>query len=179
MFATALAGIEITRLSGRIASVWVANGAILAILMLSARRDWRALFVAALSGNIVANLVSGDGATVAIVLALCNMVELGAVTLLFWKIVRRRIFDESGARDDRPASRQAERGGARQFPTTLKQSAALLMAVLNDVLDFSKMEHNRPKIHRCDFDFEALAQKHARPVLQRGVAKGPADHPCA
>ena len=44
------------------------------------------------------------------------------------------------------------------FLTTLHQSAALLMAVLNDVLDFSKMEHNSLEIHPCDFDLEALAQ---------------------
>ena len=44
------------------------------------------------------------------------------------------------------------------FLTTLKQSAVLLMAVLNDVLDFSKMENDRLEIHACDFDFESLAQ---------------------
>jgi len=44
------------------------------------------------------------------------------------------------------------------FLATLKQSATLLMAVLNDVLDFSKMEHGRLEVHPCDFDFEALAQ---------------------
>ena len=44
------------------------------------------------------------------------------------------------------------------FLATLKQSASLLMAVLDDVLDFSKMEHGRIEIKPCDFDFEALAQ---------------------
>jgi CheY-like chemotaxis protein len=44
------------------------------------------------------------------------------------------------------------------FLATLKQSASLLMAVLDDVLDFSKMEHGGIEIKRCDFDFEALAQ---------------------
>ena len=44
------------------------------------------------------------------------------------------------------------------FLATLKQSATLLMAVLNDVLDFSKMEHGKLEIKNRDFNFETLAQ---------------------
>jgi len=45
-----------------------------------------------------------------------------------------------------------------RFLATLKQSATLLMTVLDDVLDYSKMEHGGVEINRCDFDLEALAQ---------------------
>jgi integral membrane sensor domain MASE1 len=41
------AGIELSRFSDRIASVWLANGAVLAVILRSPRRDWLALLAAA------------------------------------------------------------------------------------------------------------------------------------
>ena len=43
MFTLAAAGIELTRYSDRIASVWLANGAMLALLLQSDRREWLSL----------------------------------------------------------------------------------------------------------------------------------------
>ena len=42
--------------------------------------------------------------------------------------------------------------------STLKQSATLLMTVLNDVLDYSKIESGNLELDSVDFDFEELAR---------------------
>lgn len=49
-------------------------------------------------------------------------------------------------------------GERAQYFTTLKQSAGLLMAVLDDVLDFSKIESGAIRIERKDFDIAAMVQ---------------------
>jgi signal transduction histidine kinase/CheY-like chemotaxis protein/HPt (histidine-containing phosphotransfer) domain-containing protein len=46
----------------------------------------------------------------------------------------------------------------KRFLGTLKQSADLLMTVLDDVLDFSKIESGKLEIEVDDFDFEQLGQ---------------------
>ena len=45
-----------------------------------------------------------------------------------------------------------------RYFSTLKQSATLLMTVLDDVLDFSKIESGNLSLASTDFDFEELAQ---------------------
>ena len=57
MVLLAVAGIELTRLSDRIASVWLANGAVLAVMLRSDRREWPALALVALAANVAANLL--------------------------------------------------------------------------------------------------------------------------
>ena len=83
MFALATVGIELSRLSGRIASVWLANGAVLAVIMRSHRREWPGLLLASIAANIAANLLSGDPFSVALVLSLCNAIEIGGVAVIF------------------------------------------------------------------------------------------------
>jgi signal transduction histidine kinase len=76
MFALALGGIWLTREGGRIASIWVANAAILSIVLSSARDRWAAIKASAFIGNILANIVAGDVVTIAVMLASCNLVEI-------------------------------------------------------------------------------------------------------
>ncbi|NJC04782.1 PAS domain S-box-containing protein [Sphingomonas kaistensis] len=83
MFALALAGIELTREGGRIASVWVANAAIIAILLRTARPRWPLLLLASFAGNVAAGLVSGDRSVLVVALAACNLAEIAIVCLLF------------------------------------------------------------------------------------------------
>ena len=97
MFALATVGIELSRLSGRIASVWLANGAVLAVIMRSHRRQWPGLLLASLAANIAANLLSGDRFGVALVLSLCNAIEIGGVALLFGRNDARASFDDPQA----------------------------------------------------------------------------------
>jgi PAS domain S-box-containing protein len=83
MFLLALAGIELTREGGRLASVWLANAAIIALLLRTERTLWGAIFAASLAGNIVASLLAGDSFWVAIALSACNLAEIGLVACLF------------------------------------------------------------------------------------------------
>ena len=93
MFGLASAGIELTRYSDRIASVWLANGAILAVMIRSARDEWAGLGIAALAGNLAANLLAGDVLLQAVVLSFCNLLEIGVMALLLGDGFARRPFE--------------------------------------------------------------------------------------
>ena len=93
MFVLASAGIELTRLSDRIASVWLANGAVLAVMMRGGRREWPLLALFALAANLAANLVAGDSLLNAAVLSLCNLAEIGVMLALLGTSFGRRSFD--------------------------------------------------------------------------------------
>ena len=93
MFILASAGIELTRYSDRIASVWLANGAVLAVMMRADRREWLLLGLAALIGNIAANLMAGDALIQAAALSLCNLLEIGLMLALLGNGFGRRPFD--------------------------------------------------------------------------------------
>ena len=82
MFVLALAGIELTRLGDRIASVWLANGAILALILHAPRREWPALLATAFAANIAANLAAADTLVTAFALAGSNLLEIGLVAVL-------------------------------------------------------------------------------------------------
>lgn len=82
MFVFAIAGIELTRHSNRIASVWLANGAILALLLRTPRGQWPAILAASFAANCAANLLSGDLPLPAVGLAGCNAIETALVARL-------------------------------------------------------------------------------------------------
>ncbi|MEO7814876.1 MAG: PAS domain S-box protein [Sphingomicrobium sp.] len=94
MFCLALAGIELTRISGRIASVWLANGAVLAVMMRSAHDEWPSLVGAAFLANIGANLSAGDAGSIALTLSLCNSLEIGCMAVLLGRGNNQRAFED-------------------------------------------------------------------------------------
>lgn len=69
-------GVDLTAGAGRIASVWLANGALLGIVLRASSRRWPAYFVAAFAGNLASNLSLGDGLLNGALLALCNSLEV-------------------------------------------------------------------------------------------------------
>ncbi len=94
MFALASAGIELTRANDRIASVWLANGALLALLMRSDRREWALLGLAGVLGNIAANLVAGDTVVHATLFSICNTIEITIMLGLLGRHGGARQFDD-------------------------------------------------------------------------------------
>ncbi|GLR46695.1 ATP-binding protein [Sphingomonas astaxanthinifaciens] len=81
--ALALSGILLTAEGGRIAMLWLANAALIALLLMRPRREWAGLMTAGGLGYVAANLLSGDGLPLAIGLAGCNLVEIAIVAWSF------------------------------------------------------------------------------------------------
>ncbi|HEX6832483.1 MAG TPA: MASE1 domain-containing protein, partial [Rudaea sp.] len=71
------AGIVATREAGRVATIWLANGLLIGILLRTSPRRWPAFVGAGLIGNILADLLAGDGIVGAIGLSACNAFEIG------------------------------------------------------------------------------------------------------
>lgn len=69
-------GIELTRSTGRIASLWLSNAVLLAAVLKLAPRKWPPILVLGYVGNIAANLQAGDGPLLAAVLTACNILEV-------------------------------------------------------------------------------------------------------
>ncbi|WP_430912069.1 PAS domain S-box protein [Methylobacterium sp. sgz302541] len=86
VFASAWGGIAFTRSSERIATIWIANAILLAMLLKTPTRLWPALVLGGGAGNLAANLVTADAPPIAAGLALCNLLEvlLVAVPLRRW-----------------------------------------------------------------------------------------------
>lgn len=97
MLGLAIAGIELTRASDRIASVWLANGAVLAVMLRAERREWPLLGLAALAANITANLLAGDPVFLSIALSACNLLEIGLMLVLLGNRFARHPFDHPHA----------------------------------------------------------------------------------
>ena len=76
VFLLAMANLLFTREVGRIAAVWTPNAMVLAILLQSGRRSWWGYLASALAGNVAADLLIGDTAPIALVLAGCNTLEV-------------------------------------------------------------------------------------------------------
>jgi PAS domain S-box-containing protein len=79
-------GITLTHASGRIATLWPANGLLLAVLLTVRRRQWPAYLLSGLMANVTANCLTGDKFPMATGLALCNTIEIliaGAVLYQF------------------------------------------------------------------------------------------------
>ena len=97
MAGLAILGIEFTRSSGRIAAVWFANGAVLAVLLRSARPQWPTILGAAFAANVVANLAVGDPVAQALVLSACNSLEILLVALALRRFSTGADFTRSNA----------------------------------------------------------------------------------
>lgn len=72
--------VEFTRESGRVASIWIANGLLVGVILTSAAGRWPHLLLAGYCGNLVAVLAQGDAIAVAISLCLCNTIEVVLAT---------------------------------------------------------------------------------------------------
>ena len=79
-------GITLTRESGHVAAIWFANGAMIAILLSSAQREWAVLLATAYATNVAVNLMTGDTFLLSILLATANSIEIIVASTL----MRRR-----------------------------------------------------------------------------------------
>jgi PAS domain S-box-containing protein len=69
-------GMTLTRASGQIYTIWVANGLLLAVLLKAHRRHWPAYLVCGLLATIGANLLIHNRLIVATGLPLCDSIEI-------------------------------------------------------------------------------------------------------
>jgi integral membrane sensor domain MASE1 len=83
---------------GRTAAIWPANAIIVARLLRASPRRWFAYVVAGLTGNVAGDILSGDHLSAALVLSLCNTLEI-----LCCAVVVRRFI---GPRPDLSQPRQ-------------------------------------------------------------------------
>jgi PAS domain S-box-containing protein len=86
VFVTAFIGITLTRESGRIASIWLANAMVLLVLLRTSPSSWAGWLLCGLAGNLAANLLTGDASVMATVLALCNTLEIALAAGLFRRL---------------------------------------------------------------------------------------------
>ena len=91
MYSLAVLGIELTRFSGRLATVWLANGVIIALVLRQPRERWPLLLAGSFLGNVAAGLTVGDSPPLAVVLAGCNHFEICVACFIF---ERRMKYDE-------------------------------------------------------------------------------------
>ncbi len=76
VYVTAVFGIELTLRSGRVASLWLANGVVLVALLRAERSAWPSLLLTGFLANLAADHTVGDGGWVAFFLTVCNSVEI-------------------------------------------------------------------------------------------------------
>jgi|SRR5580658_10278242 PAS domain S-box-containing protein len=69
-------GMTLTRTSGQIYTIWVANGLVLAVLLKAHRRHWPAYLACGLLATISANLLMGNRLIIATGLPLCDTIEI-------------------------------------------------------------------------------------------------------
>ena len=81
------ASLRLTRLGGGVASVWIANGLLTGVLLLSPRERWWRLWLGAALAQAIARVAGGDPVPVSFGLVGVNMVECAIVAL--W--VRRKV----------------------------------------------------------------------------------------
>ena len=79
-------GITLTRESGHVASIWLANGAMIAALLSSTREKWPAFIATIYVTNVVINILAGDPILISILLASANCLEITIASSL----IRRR-----------------------------------------------------------------------------------------
>lgn len=79
---TAWLGIELTRETGRVALIWLANGGLIALLLSTPRRNWSRYLIASYLTNVLANLAAGDTFLTSAVLSLANSAEITVAIIL-------------------------------------------------------------------------------------------------
>ncbi|MBX9574614.1 MAG: PAS domain S-box protein [Caulobacteraceae bacterium] len=106
-FATlALLSLLFAREAGRVAAIWPANGALLALVLLRPKADRLWLIVGALIGNIGVTLAMGDALPISLGLSLANALEVGVVAWLMRGVDAREAMLSA-----RPLARFAVAGG--------------------------------------------------------------------
>jgi signal transduction histidine kinase len=78
-FASAWSGIELTRVTGRISDIWVANSIVVAFLLKHPRGAWWKILAAGAVGNFLADFAVGDVLLAASVFSLANVIEILAI----------------------------------------------------------------------------------------------------
>jgi PAS domain S-box-containing protein len=82
VFATSKLAVDLSRLTGDVAAIWIANGIPLAIILLRPRRELWLHVGAAAAGNLAMNLLNGDGIALSLTFMLCNAGEVFVAALL-------------------------------------------------------------------------------------------------
>jgi diguanylate cyclase (GGDEF)-like protein/PAS domain S-box-containing protein len=91
--ACAWISIDLTRVAGSVASVWIANGIVVGLLLFAPWARWPAMVACALGGELAARLLHGDPVGGSINNALANSLEI----LLVAGAIRRRVPDITDA----------------------------------------------------------------------------------
>jgi PAS domain S-box-containing protein len=89
VFALAVACILAPRALGRVSPIWFANAVVLCVYLRSPGKHWPLITVAGLTGNILANLIAGDGVALLMVLGAANAMESLTCALLIRRVVGR------------------------------------------------------------------------------------------
>ena len=82
VFGCAYGGLWLTAFTGRVAVIWVANAVVCAVMLKSDRRAFWPLMLIATLAAIAGSAAFGDAPSDAILLALCNSVEIALMVLL-------------------------------------------------------------------------------------------------
>lgn len=85
--------IDLTRVAGSVASVWIANGIVVGVLLFKPTRQWPWWFAAGWAGEFIARLLHGDPAIMSIANSLANVVEVACVA----GAIRHRVPDVTDA----------------------------------------------------------------------------------
>ena len=86
VYASCWAGIELTLVEGRVAAIWISNGIVLGVVLVSATSAWPRILMAAFAGNLGANLAVSDSIALGVTLSFCNILE---VLIAAWPLQRR------------------------------------------------------------------------------------------
>lgn len=93
---TAYLAILLTRETNRIAAIWPANALILAVLIATPRREWRWSLISAWTGNLLANVASGDQILNGALLAAANSLEVLVAVTILGRVSPMRLMRRSG-----------------------------------------------------------------------------------
>ncbi len=88
VFATAWAGVHLSGYTARIATVWLPNAVVLAVVLRSPRGRWRELLGAAAVANVAANLFNADPLFQAVALTAINIAEVSIAAVLLASLLR-------------------------------------------------------------------------------------------
>ncbi|MDE2466152.1 MAG: MASE1 domain-containing protein, partial [Alphaproteobacteria bacterium] len=88
VFASAYGCLWLTSFTGRVAIIWVANAIICAVMLKSARRAFWPLMIIGVLAALAGDLAFGDAAIDAVLLTLCNSVEIAIMVLVMRRIAR-------------------------------------------------------------------------------------------